>query len=81
MFGRLHKSGGSHLWKCYLRAEMKAEVTAESEGRVATRFRHNFRVPFSMFDTQLLTMTVQRWWPTWSIDKVDACRRPVSDTN
>ena len=78
VFGRLHKSG-SHWWKRYLCAEMKAEMTAEPEGRVATRFRRNFRVPFSMFDTQLLTMTVQRWWPTWSTDKVDACGRPVSD--
>ena len=72
VFGRLHKSG-SHWWKRYLCAEMKAEMTAEPEGRVATRFRRNFRVPLSMFDTQLLSMTIQRWWPTWSTDKVDAC--------
>jgi hypothetical protein len=41
--GRLHKSG-SHWWKRYLCAEMKAEMTAEPEGRVAKRFRRNFRM-------------------------------------
>ena len=78
VFARRHKSG-SFWWRRYLCAEMRAAMTAEPEGRVATRFRRNFRVPLSLFDTQLLTMTVQRWWPTWTTDKVDACGRPVSD--
>lgn len=54
-------------------------MEAEPDGRLGTRFRRNFRVPFKLFHEHLLPMAKQRWWPSWHAEKVDACRRLVGD--
>lgn len=66
-------------WRRYLNTESKAIMELDPEGRVATKFRRNFRVPYSLYKTQVLALAKERWWPQWHADKVDACLKPVAD--
>ena len=74
-----YKKEDSFWWRRYLNTEAKATMEGDPDGRVSTRFRRNFRVPYGLYKTQILGMAKERWWRSWHPDKVDAFGREVGD--
>ncbi|KAI2512244.1 Plant transposon protein [Fragilaria crotonensis] len=73
------KKEDSTWWRKYLNPDMTLNMEVEPQGRVAKKFRRNFRVPYLMYKTKILAMAKDRWWPTWHDKKVDAFGRLICD--
>ena len=73
------KKEDSAWWRKYLRPDMTLNMEVEPQGRVAKKFRRNFRLPFLMYKSKVLAMAKDRWWPTWHDKEVDAFGRLICD--
>ena len=74
VFARVRKED-STWWIKFLTPEMRLDMETEIDGRVATKFRRNFRVPYKLYKTEILALAAEWWFPNWHSDKVDACRK------
>ena len=57
---------------------VRDEYITDRDGRVGTKFRRLFCVPFSLF-LNLVSMAKDRWWQEWTPQKVDAAGKLVSN--
>jgi hypothetical protein len=56
----------SLCWRQYLNTEAKATMEKDPDHQVSTRrFRRNFRVPYGLYNAQILGTARERWWPNW----------------
>ena len=58
---------------------MTLNMEVEPQGRVAKKFRQNFRLPYLMYKSKNLAMAKDRWWPTLHHKEVDAFGRLICD--
>jgi hypothetical protein len=73
------KKEDSTWWRKYLSQEKKLAMNVEPEGRVAKKFRRNFRIPYAMYQTKIWAMARERWWPGYHDGKMDAYGRLICD--
>jgi Plant transposon protein len=69
----------SNWWLRYIRPARKEEMLLNPAGNRDERFRRNFTVPYRIYNSQILPMAIQRWWPNWHADQVDAFHRRVGN--
>ena len=66
-------------WTNHLEPHVREEYIADRDGRVGTKFRRLFCVPFSFLFLYLVSMAEGRWWQEWTPQKVDAAGKLVSN--
>ena len=68
----------STWWKKYLSPAKKLHFATEPLGQDATHFRRMFRVPYRIFEDDLMRLTKLKW-SNWRPDKIDSYSKPVAD--